>query len=393
MRLGGWPLKSARYEALDSLRGICALVVALFHFQGSGFLSRAAIISNGWLFVDFFFVLSGFVISAAYLERLSSGFSAWRFMALRLGRIYPLHIFIIALMLIIELALIGWSSWEGVADRAAFSGHRAVSGLVYTAGLLNAFGLLDGLSWNGPSWSIGAEMWAYVLFAAIVTIAGRRALFMFLAVAALAAATLAQFSPNWLNTTFDFGFVRCAYGFAIGSVIHGMIDKVPRPTSAMAGTSAECLAIIGAVLAVVYCAEGAATMLAPLMFAITVWVFAGEGGAVSRFLQSAPFVMLGALSYSIYMNHELLQGRFFDGLALTEHATGINIIAKSKDGGEHLVTSPITSDLLTLLMMTALIAMSWLTYRFVEVPCREWVRRRIAPKTGGLAPKETSTVG
>lgn len=47
---------------------------------------------NAYLFVDFFFVLSGFVIASTYQERIAGGFSVWRFMLLRLGRLYPLHI-------------------------------------------------------------------------------------------------------------------------------------------------------------------------------------------------------------------------------------------------------------------------------------------------------------
>ncbi len=63
------------------MRGICALLVALFHLKSAGLIADLALVRKGWLFVDFFFVLSGFVIAASYGVRLRSWFSVARFMA------------------------------------------------------------------------------------------------------------------------------------------------------------------------------------------------------------------------------------------------------------------------------------------------------------------------
>src|SRR6266704_3238416 len=95
--------RAVRFVALDSLRGICAIFVAIYHFSAVSFLSSIPIIKNGFLFVDFFFVLSGFVIAASYGERLKAQFPISKFMFLRLGRLYPLHIFVLFLYLIIAL--------------------------------------------------------------------------------------------------------------------------------------------------------------------------------------------------------------------------------------------------------------------------------------------------
>jgi len=81
-----------RFVALDSLRGIAALGVAVYHLQGRGQLPVQSgsdlfalpFFANGYLFVDFFFVLSGFVIAAAYGQRLATGLSIRKYMFLRL---------------------------------------------------------------------------------------------------------------------------------------------------------------------------------------------------------------------------------------------------------------------------------------------------------------------
>ncbi len=67
------------------------MIVALYHFPGSGLLEQNRLVGNAEFFVDFFFVLSGFVIAANYLHRIGDERAALRFMGLRIGRLYPLH--------------------------------------------------------------------------------------------------------------------------------------------------------------------------------------------------------------------------------------------------------------------------------------------------------------
>src|SRR4051812_33009270 len=77
------------FIALDGLRGVAALVVIVMH-RGRWWYPQGGFLGHGYLAVDFFFLLSGFVIAFAYDSRLSAGMSAWRFMGLRLIRLYPL---------------------------------------------------------------------------------------------------------------------------------------------------------------------------------------------------------------------------------------------------------------------------------------------------------------
>lgn len=81
-----------RYDVLDSWRGVCATIVALMHFNGLHHLWDLPLLRNAYLFVDFFFVLSGFVISHAYAARIESSSEALRFMVRRFGRVWPLPV-------------------------------------------------------------------------------------------------------------------------------------------------------------------------------------------------------------------------------------------------------------------------------------------------------------
>ena len=80
--------KSKRYEALDGLRGIAALLVVLFHIHWTNHITNTNAIRHAFLFVDLFFMLSGFVLTASYLDRIRSGVQVRHFLRLRFFRIY-----------------------------------------------------------------------------------------------------------------------------------------------------------------------------------------------------------------------------------------------------------------------------------------------------------------
>ncbi|MEO8702134.1 MAG: acyltransferase, partial [Kofleriaceae bacterium] len=96
-----------RFEALDAWRGICALIVAVEHLSITNVLHANEFVRHGARFVDFFFVLSGFVIAHAYRERLARGVAeARRFLWRRVGRLWPLHIAILLALIGAEVAIL-----------------------------------------------------------------------------------------------------------------------------------------------------------------------------------------------------------------------------------------------------------------------------------------------
>ena len=83
------------FGKLESLRGIAACAVILFHSSFNFGSEPISFVKNSYLFVDFFFILSGFVMSYAYKNKIAQGLSFSNYILLRLGRIYPLHLFML----------------------------------------------------------------------------------------------------------------------------------------------------------------------------------------------------------------------------------------------------------------------------------------------------------
>lgn len=364
-----------RYQALDALRGICALCVAAFHFAAVTNIDPGPFVRGGWLFVDFFFVLSGFVIANAYGDKLASGYSARDFMLLRLGRVYPLHLALLLAFLALELVSIPASS-AGLIARQPFAGSTSPDAFVGSLAMMHTFGLWPDLVWNAPSWSIAAELWAYLTFALVCGVVRRRAVVAIGLIAALCAGWLVADGAPWLNLTFDGSLVRCLYGFGIGVVtLRCWHHTAPRTIGGGVASALELTVMAGAI-AFVSLAAGPATLLAPLVFGIAVLVFAGERGVVSRMLRRAPFQWVGLLSYAIYMVHVFVLGRLSDAYLVLERTTDLRLLAPCQltAGNQCFAGQPAHVAATAALFLAVLLPAAWVLWRFVEEPGRLWSR-------------------
>jgi len=361
-----------RYHALDSWRGICACMVALFHFDVISHLSFLPLTRNAYLFVDFFFVLSGFVIASNYRLRLAEGFGWGRFLLLRLGRIYPLHLVTLLLFIPIDTAK------DGV-------GPNLLQAIVTNVLLLQGLGVNPQNWLNFSSWSISAEFAAYVVFAAVVSRIGP-AIWPWLIPIIAGPVVLATISPDGMNATYDYGLVRCLYGFALGVVCFDLRERFPVLRAPLVPSVETWLEAASFMLVVGYvsCA-GSSVILqvaSPLVFTLVVLVFAREAGGVSRQLTMPFMLLIGTLTYSIYMLHPLVRAVARAILMVVERVGHTELFVFYALSSGHEPTKVISvngslwlGDLLQIAMLLLTVLLSVATYRFVEEPGRNWVRR------------------
>ena len=361
--------RSQRYEVLDAWRGICALLVALVHVPVAHDWQSAAVFQNMQLFVDFFFVLSGFVICHAYGQLLSETGNWAGFMIRRFGRVWPLHAAILAAMLVIEFLKLGVGQFVQIPlDGVPFTDNRSVTTLISNLFLTQAMNVHATTSWNFPAWSIGVEFYTYAVFAAAVLIAGPRSS-VYAGLAAVGLAGVVAFSQGWLFTTYDFGMFRCLYGFFIGCLVFESHKASPaRSTTAM-----ECAALAALVLFMFTTGRNPTSLAAPVIFALIVYVFAAEKGGISNALKSAPAQALGLWSYSIYMVHVLVFILLKIILTPLSKIAWLGLYGVQAEAGKQWSFGNPVLDWLLIAVELGLVA--WLarwTYEHIEAPYRTW---------------------
>jgi peptidoglycan/LPS O-acetylase OafA/YrhL len=361
-----------RFVALDAWRGICAIFIVIFQFVSvmPSVFKSSTFILNSYLFVDFFFVLSGFVLCHSYAGKIDKLEDAVRFAIRRFGRIWPLH----ALVLLVFVGLIAaiaalphphelTSTWN--------SGSYSVSALLPSFLLLNAMGL-QASSWNGPAWSIGAEFYTYLIFAAIVLAIGRRTAAVAIVLSAAALAFLVWRAPDIMNTTWDYGFVRCIAGFFGGGAAY-QFYRSDRPFRPIKATAVELVAVVLVIAFVVIAGSGpdnvsVVSTAAPAVFGAAVVIFASEQGLLSLLFRMPAFRALGRYSFSIYMIHMPMLIMFCYGVWLTNGRT----MAFQSGVGLPALKS---SDLLLVNFVLAVVLVSVASYHFIETPARRYINR------------------
>ncbi|MDO8299212.1 acyltransferase, partial [Lacisediminimonas sp.] len=221
-------------KSLEGGRGLAALIVALYHLKIG--TADWSVLRNGYLFVDLFFVLSGFVICAAYAGRMANGDDFRAFLIRRTGRLLPLLLFSTLFFILVQNGIV---LAKRIAAAAGYGAALASPGaldfvtpdpaqLLAVATFTHGMGLFHDLILNTPSWSISTEFFTYLLFAAICLFAKGRArllVFAFLSMAALAISVWASVTIHQclvkggcLSLTYDFGFPRTVFSFFLGTL-------------------------------------------------------------------------------------------------------------------------------------------------------------------------------
>ncbi|PQJ15244.1 acyltransferase family protein [Aureicoccus marinus] len=352
-----------RLHKLDGLRGLFSLMVVFFHFDPyavPSYLYPNFIIRESWTFVDFFFVLSGFVISLNY-HHLSSKEALWLYMKKRFIRLYPLLFYTVMLFFIVDVSInyLMPKMVENV-DSIGVLITRLFDSLLFmnsTPVLGNSGGI------NGPSWSISAEMIAYMYFGLLLVFTPKKlknVLFVIGILLGYAILILAKVQ-DW---ALDLRFIRGIISFSIGYFTWFFYNK--KPSKSPNVIEYLLLIVLGLLLfqlhSMVFVPKMIFfTFIFPLFFGVFIYLLTGSNGLLSKLMDSKLFRYLGKLSYSIYLNHFLLvlvvPAFFFKYLKITN--TDTNTL------------------LSTLLVIILTIGYSHLTNLFIEQKCGKELKKWI----------------
>ncbi|MFG6447592.1 acyltransferase family protein [Roseateles sp. BYS180W] len=286
-----------KIEALESIRGLAAMLIVLFHVPHWNASFNMGFINNSYLMVDLFFVLSGFVICKTYADRIHSGRDLACFQFLRFGRLYPVHLVFLLVFLAIETAKYLSQKKLGVqsANTQPFSTnnlHTFVQHLFLVQGM-GPTG--NPMTFNIPAWSISVEFYTYLVFGLSVMFFDKwkSHVHALIAVAVLLLLLTDQ--------TFGFSdFLRCLLGFFLGCLSATLLANrklnIPKITS---------LLVLVAFAAYLHYKTPDKDDMYTYAFAtaLVISVVAASDGYLNKILSWRFFVWLGSISYAVYMSH------------------------------------------------------------------------------------------
>ena len=322
------PAKTGTIQALAGARGLPPLMVILYHFSeghhysGIGWFDLIA--ARGYLWVEFFFTLSGFILTYAYGHRLKelwtpNGYGA--FLRARLIRLYPLHLFMLAVVGALILGLHWIAQAHGYYSIFEVKYHQDIStkGLVFSLLLIQAWNSMDRLTWNGLSWFVSVEFALCLLFPLVLRLAHGRVWRGFALIAAGVAGMLALLftSKHGLDLTYHDGVWRGLADFTIGAGMAVLFVRA-RDTRMPAWVHSVVQLILLACLAYAVEETGWAHtrndifIVTPIM--LLVFALAFDTGVLAQVLKMKVPQLFGEWSYAIYLGQTtwLLLIRYFE---------------------------------------------------------------------------------
>ena len=337
---------------LTSVRGLAALWVVIYHlysqFTTNGWIASGSqltwnLIGGGSAFsVELFFVLSGFILATTYQGRFHLQDFVWH----RISRVVPLHWAVLSAMVVVTAML------QRVGIRPGDASFFSWQTLPLQYLLVDVWFGLEG--WNAPTWSLCAEMAAYACFPLLHYATYGKSRWATPLTAVFLLAHVALVSTFSFSATGLVAIGRGVFGFAAGMMLQRATQGRSIPP-VLLSLSLLALAIMAA--------TGFYVLTIVVSAALVVALAASQAGAVHRFMSSAVAVWLGRVSFSVYLVHSPIL------LAFTQFLRRLPVL--------HDTAAALLLTVAGYLVLTMVV--SAITYRFIEVPARQALRKRLRP--------------
>ncbi len=377
------------------MRGIAALLTVIYHVDlmignGGDLLikrSHSMLLSRMYLMVDFFFILSGFILCYVYGKMFASNVSKeafQKFAIARFARVYPLHFFTFSYCVLLFFI----SAKAGVPDVPVLQIENNYFSMFTNILLLHAMNFHKWFSWNHASWSISVEWWAYMLFpflvAPILAMDSRKKLtvavlcflgylvitfFIVPIVTIPKELPFVRVDPNQLsiNVAYQYGYIRCLCGFILGMMVYQAYSAKWFREYLSNGYVLVGLALLS-FSAMHFNLPDFLTII-PFPFILLCGAYGSIG--MDKFFSNRFLQRIGDWSFSIYLVHQPLL--FTIGSIMT-YLNPVDL-SKQVDGPPPKIEM-LTGWLICLAFIGVTLLVSFLTYRFIEVPARNRLNRK-----------------
>lgn len=358
-------MQTKHFDVLDSFRGICALSVVVFHMRLVNSATEYEFFRNSRLFVEFFFVLSGFVLSHSYFKKKNSSFTA--FFINRTFRILPLHWAMLILYVFLELGKFIAYKLGFKFNVLPFTGTNSLQELLPNILLLQSwFPDFSYLSFNYPSWSISVEYYLYFGFFLLLMIQS----ILLRSAVAMIICFLMFVLPNFNIITFTGEVMRGAGCFIAGVLTYTLYiltyDFLNLRNNLLFGIM-EFICLF----ATIYTVSSEIPykhLVSTVVFSLTILIFSFECGILSCIFKKKTFLLLGKLSYSIYLVHAAVLFIVISICMVLQKLTNKSFTIDI-DGERYLnLGSSLLNNFLIVIVLLLVVAIANVTYKFIEFP-------------------------
>lgn len=347
-----------RYVTLDGLRGLAAIAVALYHYD-------RPLMPHGYLAVDFFFVLSGFVLLEAYRDRFAAGLGVGRFMVMRFLRLYPLFL-LGSVIMIVRIGQIFLRHNLEALSLGDFLRAVPVNLLLLPSPFSNQL-----FPVNVPAWSLFFELLANLAMALLILRRSTARLALWVGVAGLALVSTAlnlsvraasgladadfvldPFSAGWGWQGLEVGLLRTAFSFALGMLIADLLRGRPRRQSLLV------LPVWLAILLVLGWPVGPQLTVgfaAVVVLVVSPLLVAGASRIEPPAAWRALAMWVGDISFALYAVHVPLAGLF-------HRAAEVGVLPPAAMAALYLI---------------AILVLATAAHRWFDVPVRRWLSQRL----------------
>jgi peptidoglycan/LPS O-acetylase OafA/YrhL len=381
-------LREVHLRALEGWRGVTALLVVLFHFS-----AVHTLFFHEWLrylspVLEFFFIVSGFVMALGFSEKVKNASTFWAFVVRRAGRVWPLHLTTLGLLLLIPLVRFFIGSPE------IFSGSMTLESLPYQILILQTWWPDIALTWNYPAWTLTGEMFAYLLMALLVLVSTSERMRWVLGLLIIGVAGLFYYDAMLKTVNYNtISVSRAVTGFFVGFLLYHFWRAYPLRSRAIANVM-EITTIIAFVGLLIWHPRGIAYFSVHVLFILVVYTYASDLGVVSRILFLPPFQWLGKKSFSMYMFHGVVTTWIMITARAIELRTGIQlteIVLPPAHDHTRVISLPEQwmNDALTIGYIVIVLIGSAVLFRWVEDPSRVYFAKL---STRLLAPESRETI-
>ena len=338
------------FEILDGLRGVAALAVVTFHFMEIAYSDYSQnFIGHGFLAVDFFFCLSGFVIGYAYDDRIGK-MGVWEFFKSRLIRLHPMIIFgsVLGLAAYLFDPFVGH---PGLLSTGSILLLFFASAFLFPAPAMserafNLFGL------NAPAWSLFWEYVANIVYAFVLSKLSRRWIFVLTVIGAVLLCFTCYRAGNlmggWSGGTFWDGGARIFFSFSAGLLIYRSNWIIKNKLGFIGLAILLALAFL-----MPFSKWNWLTEPAVVLFYFPLLIALGAGATLAPGLKKI-CVFSGKISYPLYMTHYAVMWMFG------------NYYASHKPG-------PLQLSYIIISGLICLLGIAWLVMIFYDIPVRKYL--------------------